>query len=202
MNAAGLASGIAIKATNLEAVLFGETFRPRVNGVLKGTQGQNIIIDIESEENLRLILANIYAPSGGTRQKERKSFFSKLEETLRDLNCENIILGGDFNCVLNDDLDRSHAVTYRDQSCNSLKHLLTELNLEDAWRLHNPDEQVFTHHSHLGSASRTDRIYTARTLRNCILNTDIAPNTHSDHDIVSVFLTFGETLRGKGIVTS
>ena len=101
--------------------------------------------------------------------------------------------------MLNDDLDRSHAVTYRDQSCNSLKHLLTELNLEDAWRLHNPDEQVFTHHSHLGSASRTDRIYTARTLRNCILNTDIAPNTHSDHDIVSVFLTFGETPRGKGV---
>ena len=28
------------------AVLFGETFRPRVNGVFKGTQGQNIIIDI------------------------------------------------------------------------------------------------------------------------------------------------------------
>ena len=41
-------------------------------------------------------------------------------------------------------------MTYRDQKRNSLKHLLTELNLEDTWRLHNPDEQVFTHHSHLG----------------------------------------------------
>ena len=96
-------------------VLFGETFRPRVNGVFKGMQGQNIVIDIESDENLRLILANIYAPSGGTRQKECKYFFSKLEETLRDLNCENINLGGDFNCVLND-LDKSHAVMYHDQS--------------------------------------------------------------------------------------
>ena len=41
------------------AVLFGETFRPHVKGVLKGTQGQSIIIDIESDENFKLILANI-----------------------------------------------------------------------------------------------------------------------------------------------
>ena len=101
--------------------------------------------------------------------------------------------------MLNDDLDRSHAVTYRDQSRNSLKHLLTELNLEDAWRLHNPDEQMFTHHSHLGSASRIDRIYTPRNLRNSVLNTEITPCAHSDHDIVSAFLTFGETPRGKGV---
>ena len=178
------------------AILFGENFSPRVN-VFKGTQGQTIIIDIDTDENSRLIIANIYAPSGGTRQKERKSFFSKLEDTLRDLNCENIILGGDFNCVLNNELDRSHAVTYRDQSRNSLKHLLTELKLEDAWRLHNPDEQVFTHHSHLGSASRIDQIYTSRNLRNSVLNTEITPCTHSDHDIVSAFLNFGETPVGK-----
>ena len=181
------------------AVLFGETFRPRVNGVFKGMQGQTVIIDIDTDENSRLILANIYAPSGGTRQTERKSFFSNLEATLRDLNCENIILGGDFNCVLNNELDRSHAVTYRGQSRNSLKHLLVELKLEDTWRLHNPDEQVFTHHSHLGSASRIDRIYTSRILRNRVLNTEITPCTHLDHDIVGAFLTFGETPRGKGV---
>ena len=61
------------------AVLFGETFRARVNGVFKGMQGQNIIIDIESKENLRLILANIYAPSGCTRQKERKTKQNKTK---------------------------------------------------------------------------------------------------------------------------
>ena len=135
-----------------------ETFRPHVNGVFKGTQGQTTIIDIESDENLCLILANIYAPSGGTRTKECKSFFSQLEDTLRGLNGENIILGGDFNCVLND-LDRSHTVTYRDQSRNSLKQLLSELKLEDAWRLQNPDKRVFTHHSHLGSASRRQNLH-------------------------------------------
>ena len=82
-------------------------------------------------------------------------------------------------------------------SRNSLKHL-TELNLEDAWRLHNLDEQVFTHHSHLGSASRIDRIYTPRNLRNSVLNTEITPCEHSDHDIVSAFLTFGETPLWEG----
>ena len=37
---------------------------------------------------------------------ERKNFFTKLESSLQD----NIILGGDFNCVLNNELDRSHAL--------------------------------------------------------------------------------------------
>ena len=83
-------------------------------------------------------------------------------------------------------------------SRNSLKHLLAELNLEDAWRLHNPYEQVFTHHSHLGSASRIDRIYISRILRNSVSNTEITQCTHSDHDIVSAFLTFEDTPRGKG----
>ena len=58
---------------------------------------------------------------------------------------------------------------------------------------------MFTHHSHLGSASHIDRIYTSRTLRNCVINTDISPCTHSDHDIVSAFLALGETPRGKGV---
>ena len=75
-----------------------------MSGVFKGMQGQTVMIDIDTDENSRLILANIYAAWGGTQQKEQKSFFSKLENTLRDLNCENIILGGDFNCVLNKDL--------------------------------------------------------------------------------------------------
>ena len=37
---------------------------------------------------------------------ERKNVFTKLESSLQD----NIILGGDFNCVLNNELDRSHAL--------------------------------------------------------------------------------------------
>ena len=86
-------------------------------------------------------------------------------------------MGGDFNYVLNNKLDKSHPAIYRDQSRISLKHLITELNLEDAWRSQNPDEQVFTHHARPGSASRIDRIYTPRILRNCVLNTDIKPRT-------------------------
>ena len=116
------------------AVLFGETFKPQVNSVHKGAQGQSVIIEIEGEENLHFTLANIYAPSAGTRQKELKTFFANLETTLGDLNCENIILGGDFNCVLNNNLDRSHEVTYRDQSRSSLKQLIARLSLEDLWR--------------------------------------------------------------------
>ena len=46
-----------------KAILFGENFSPPVNGVFKGTQGQTVTIDIDTDENSRLILANIYVPS-------------------------------------------------------------------------------------------------------------------------------------------
>ena len=52
--------------------------------------------------NTSIILANIYGPNWDNAQ-----FFLNFFSTLPDLNSYKLILGGDFNCVLNAQLDRS-----------------------------------------------------------------------------------------------
>ena len=46
-----------------------------------------------------IFLLNVYAPSGANKKKDREEFFrDELIFYLRG-NCENLIMGGDFNCV-------------------------------------------------------------------------------------------------------
>lgn len=76
--------------------------------------------------------------------------FSNLKTILNKLNVniDYYIIGGDFNCVLNDALNRSNAITYRERTKQALKHLLPELSCKDIWRLVHPDKQTFMHRSH------------------------------------------------------
>ena len=48
-----------------------------------------------------VVLANIYGPNW-----DDSLFFSKLNSILPDLNSHQLILGGDFNCVLHVQLDK------------------------------------------------------------------------------------------------
>jgi hypothetical protein len=50
----------------------------------------------------QVILANLYGPNWDDAQ-----LFSDLIATLPDLNSHHLMLGGDFNCLLNPSLDRS-----------------------------------------------------------------------------------------------
>ena len=50
--------------------------------------------------NTKLYLVNVYAPSGSNKQIEREEFFrSELMQSLIP-NTDNIILAGDWNCIL------------------------------------------------------------------------------------------------------
>ena len=72
-------------------------------------------------------LCNIYAPSGPQKLKERKLFFENLKDSISDFQPKNskLIIGGDFNCVTDVDLDRSRTVSKTDSSVNKLKNILT-----------------------------------------------------------------------------
>jgi len=73
-----------------------------------------------------------------------------------------------------------------------------ELQCEDIWRLHHPDEKCFTHRSTLGNASRIDLLYTPRCFRNSIFFSDISPCPHTDHDLISADFDLDPVDLGKG----
>lgn len=180
------------------AILFSENFVPTTSQVIRDVSGRMLTVVIESDDQTSYVLSNVYAPAGGTNKTARKEFFSSLENTLKDLRPNNYILGGDFNCVLDNSLDRSTPpAANSDASKTTLTHLIRELQCEDIWRLHHPDEKVFTHRSHFGTAVRIDRFYTSRVFRHAIISSDISPCPHTDHDLITASFVFEPVILGK-----
>jgi exonuclease III len=102
-------------------------------------------------------LVNIHAPSGAAKRNEREQFFNTDLTYILRAAPENIIRGGDFNCVL----DKSDTTGHFNYS-RSLAQLIQGLTLRDAWET-NPAIHAYTHYSSTG-ATRTDRLYISHTL--------------------------------------
>jgi exonuclease III len=96
-------------------------------------------------------LINIYAPSGAAKRNDREQFFNTEHPYILRAAPENIILRGNFNCVLEKNDTTSHFNYIR-----SLAQLIQGLTLRDAWET-NPAIHAYTHYSSTG-ATRIDRL--------------------------------------------
>ena len=64
---------------------------------------------------------------------------------MRDFQCDDIILGDDFNLVLDIDMDkRGGLAKTHTKAVEVVKDYMAELDLVDAWRLLNPDTRRCT----------------------------------------------------------
>ncbi|EGZ16870.1 hypothetical protein PHYSODRAFT_501298 [Phytophthora sojae] len=133
------------------------------------------------------LLVNIYAPID---QAERLEFFSDLDPWLR--HHESIILGGDFNCVLNRQQDRVTGRKPSTASCESpyLQEMLQGLELTDAVSLkyqldeEDVDHDPLHHYSfwRKDGASRLDRFYVKGQPYAAVQWVEALPPAHnSDH---------------------
>lgn len=87
-----------------------------------------------------LILLSIYAPNW-----DNKDFFTKLFTILPNHNSYNIILGGDFNYVLDPHLDRSsNKPQALFKSAKAVKDYTNQSGLSDIWRFHFQKKKIFS----------------------------------------------------------
>ena len=89
---------------------------------------------------------NIYAHNN---IKCQLNFFSQLKNLLLKEECINsneIIIGGDFNCVQDPTFDKNGGSDNRDKSrvINTINVLMNTFDLHDIWRIRNPDKKQFT----------------------------------------------------------
>lgn len=132
---------------------------------------------------------NVYAPNVG---RERIIFFRILSNALAQCPLGNIIvLGGDFNCTVNPDLDRNHDEPHP-SSAKILKKLINDFNLVDLWREAFPGVKQYTwlkaNSNHL-SGARLDRVYVAKSNRGRFFSSSISPSFLSDHHYLSIVVS-------------
>ena len=140
-----------------------------------------------------LSLLNIYAPSGSGKKRERENLFSdEILYYLRN-NSSNLILAGDYNCVIS---GRDVSTGNEKNVSQALKSLVRQIGLKDAWfSKNNIPEYTYFQRNY---ASRIDRVYVT-DLYNNIKECKNIPLSITDHNMVlTSFLIDNRCKVGRG----
>ena len=158
----------------------------------KDSEGRLLFILIKIN-NVSIRLANIYAP---VIPSERRLFFNSLHHYLVG-NCP-VILGGDFNCVQNINLDkRGGNEMYGNFASEQLISLCDDNNLIDVFRKLHPAKREYTWKNSLNSIfCRLDRFYITDSLLTDVLSFQHHPINYnfSDHGMIHIDITIGENV--------
>jgi len=120
-------------------ILFNNNFNLSVSKISVDPNGRFIICDIEADGKL-LTLANVYAPNN-----DDPDFFHVFFDHLSNFRCDEIIICGDFNLVLDIEKDKKNGIARTHQ--NALKvvqNAIENLELCDVWKILNPESKRFT----------------------------------------------------------
>ena len=118
----------------------------------------------------------------------------------------HVIIGGDYNCVLNISLDCKNRTIHQKKCVKTLETLCQHGNLIDPYRELYPQLMEYTHKGSVNPKSlyplaRLDRFYISSALLSCVKSVDIKPCVLSDHDYVILTIKMQSkvaTLRGTG----
>jgi exonuclease III len=99
-----------------------------------------------------VLIINVYAPSGTAKRSEREAFFNNNLPLLLGSASDDILMEGDFNCILKAADSNEHGSFSR-----ALVTPVQGYALSDAWQAR-PDSNGSTHYTTHG-ATRIDRIY-------------------------------------------
>jgi len=138
-------------------------------------------------------IVNLYAPSGSEKRREREVFYNEEIVTLIPTAHTEMILGGDFNCVLS-----TADCTGQGNYSKALARLVRGLDLRDAWD-ETTTRTVFTHYTTKG-ASRIDRIYITNNLKRTQKGAEAVVAAFTDHMAIILRLAIDIpcVIRGKG----
>ena len=96
------------------SILFNNSFNLNVITIIQDPNGRFIICDIEAGGKL-LTLASIYAPN-----KDDPNFFGTFFDRLSFFKCDDVVIGGDFNLVLDVEKDKKNGIARTHQNALEL----------------------------------------------------------------------------------
>lgn len=162
------------------------------NDIISGRL-QSLKLEINDET---IMFINVYGPN-----TYDKHFLDTLQNLIVDNNNETLIIGGDFNVVLNSEIDKLNGKDNTNkQSTHRLNNILENNDLHDIWRLSNPQTKSYTWHSNTKPPifCRLDYFLVSQNLINTISNCNISPGYRSDHSFVNLNIDLSRSAKGPG----
>lgn len=138
---------------------------------------------------------NIYAPND-----DNPGFFEGIFDILiNEFPDKDYVLTGDFNLVLDKNLDRTNNILSNKRAVSLLNDKIDNLDLIDIWRILNPLKRRYTwRRNNHSSQSRIDFFLISLSLEGFVKKTDILPGFKSDHSLITLKIEIYDRKRGPG----
>ena len=149
-------------------------------------QGRYVIVSGQLF-HVPVLLVNLYAPNW-----DDAGFVQRLVCQLPDLNDHNLILGGDFNCVMDPSLDRSNPKVHTlSKMASQFSEFFGHAACVDPWRYLNPGGKAFSFFSHVHhSYSRIDYFFIDKKMLSSLEKVEYSAIVESDHAPILMDLFF------------
>lgn len=159
------------------------------------SNGRYVILDIDID-GVRMTVGSIYGPN-----EDNPEFFIDVIHQIESIPNDNRIIGGDFNLILDLNLDKKggQKSTHK-KSCTLVKNWMEETELVDIWRLQHPDSHMYTWNRKRPSPifCRLDFFLVSYGITENIISSNISPGYRSDHSLVSINFIPIICERGRG----
>ncbi|KAL9967730.1 hypothetical protein ACROYT_G026020 [Oculina patagonica] len=161
----------------------------KLESVKADPQGRYILLEAIIQDSPCLFL-NIYAPN---KTNEQCEFFKSITEELKRVSSSDldysVIIGGDFNVILNAELDGQGGNTKKKDSAKCVEDMCVEHDLVDIWRIRNPTTKRFTWRQKTPVIQRRlDYWLISDSLQDDIDSSDIITSIKSDHSAITLSL--------------
>lgn len=152
-----------------------------------------LIINIKFEKD-SLFVINAYGPNN---KNEKYNFFKQLQTEIEKLPHRNWILCGDFNTVLDNDLDIISGGQHHEQDIGLFQKLVQDVQSTDLWRVSHGDAKDFTWSRKTPFiARRLDFIFVPDEYIDKCAQCEIVSMAQTDHRLVYMKYRLTSVVRG------
>ena len=145
---------------------------------------------------LETLVVNVYAPN-----EDNEEFYDRLFKKINEIDSQYIVIGGDFNLVLDVKNDKYGGIMRTNEKARAcvLKYMDT-LELYDVWRMLNEELREYTWRRRKPKIiqCRLDFFLLSQGICNKVQNCNIGGSYLSDHSIVNLGFKLDTLLRGPG----
>ena len=140
------------------------------------------------------LFLNVYGPNN-----ENTDFLSYIEQFIIANDNESLIVGGDFNTIIDTKLDKKNGyMNYNKRKRDKIISIISNNDITDIWRLLNPTSRHYTWHSNHRPPifCRLDYFLVSCNLVNSISKCKISVGIRSDYSIVYFNINIDNQPRG------
>lgn len=176
-------------------ILLNNNFEHKVEKVITDINGNYLMLDINIQGQ-NFILVNVYGPN-----EDKPKFYTELRKQYKSFNNDYIIMCGDWNLVINPDLDTNNYLHINNpRARQELLNIIDEDEFLDIYRIINEEKREYTwsRRNPVRKQARLDFFLTTFECFWYTSETSIIPGYRSDHSGILLELEFNANEKGRG----